>query len=77
MSIQSNMPVCAIVGVGPGNGAAFARRFTSEGYRVALLARSLIITKGLAEELDGARAYVVQDFGKLFLEFQVQICSKV
>ncbi len=58
MSIQSNMPVCAIVGVGPGNGAAFARRFTSEGYRVALLARSLNITKGLAEELEGARAYV-------------------
>jgi short-subunit dehydrogenase len=31
--------VCAIVGVGPGNGAAFARRFSKEGYTLALLAR--------------------------------------
>ncbi|MEE9608097.1 MAG: SDR family NAD(P)-dependent oxidoreductase [Myxococcota bacterium] len=33
-------PVCAVTGVGPGNGAAFARRFAAEGYRVAMLARS-------------------------------------
>src|SRR5438128_2507515 len=32
-------PVCTVLGVGPGNGAAFARRFASEGYTVALLAR--------------------------------------
>ena len=25
-------PVCAVVGVGPGNGAALARRFAREGY---------------------------------------------
>ena len=32
-------PVCAVVGIGPGNGAALARRFAREGYAVALLAR--------------------------------------
>lgn len=32
--------VCAVVGVGPGLGLALARRFGSEGFRVALLARS-------------------------------------
>ena len=32
-------PVCAVVGVGPGNGEAFARRFSADGYAVALLAR--------------------------------------
>jgi len=40
MSAQpTQKPVCAVVGVGPGNGAAFARRFAAEGYAVALLAR--------------------------------------
>lgn len=33
-------PVCVVVGVGPGDGAAFARKFASEGYDVALLARN-------------------------------------
>jgi len=32
-------PICVVAGVGPGNGEAFARRFSSEGYAVALLAR--------------------------------------
>ena len=50
-------PVCAVVGVGPGNGAAFARKFSDEGYRVALMARSSITTGDLAEELPDARAY--------------------
>ena len=31
---------CEIVGVGPGNGASFARRFSAAGYRVAMLARN-------------------------------------
>ncbi|GAA3820941.1 SDR family oxidoreductase [Streptomyces phyllanthi] len=34
------MPVIAIVGAGPGMGLAIARRFGSEGFDVALLARS-------------------------------------
>ena len=50
-------PVCAVVGVGPGNGAALARRFHAEGYAVALLARSTELTGALANELPGARAY--------------------
>ncbi len=48
--------VCAVVGVGPGNGAAFARRFAAEGYAVALLARGTELTTSLAAELRG-RAY--------------------
>jgi NAD(P)-dependent dehydrogenase (short-subunit alcohol dehydrogenase family) len=50
-------PVCAVVGVGPGNGAAMARRFHAEGYAVALLARSTELTGALANELADARAY--------------------
>ncbi|HVZ87294.1 MAG TPA: SDR family NAD(P)-dependent oxidoreductase [Polyangia bacterium] len=50
-------PVCVVVGVGPGNGAALARRFHGAGYAVALLARSTGLTTELARELEGARAY--------------------
>ncbi len=51
-------PVCAVVGIGPGNGAALARRFAKEGYAVALLARSTEVSASLAAELgDDARAY--------------------
>lgn len=50
-------PVCAIVGIGPGNGEAFARRFNDEGYAVALLSRSTGLSSKLAEEFHEARAY--------------------
>ena len=50
-------PVCVVVGVGPGNGAALARRFHAGGYAVALLARSTELSSELARELSGARAY--------------------
>jgi NAD(P)-dependent dehydrogenase (short-subunit alcohol dehydrogenase family) len=49
--------VCVVIGVGPGNGAALARRFTSDGYAVALLARSTETSAKLADELAGSRAY--------------------
>ena len=32
--------VCLVTGVGPGTGAALARRFAAGGYRVAMLARN-------------------------------------
>ena len=50
-------PVCVVAGVGPGNGAAFARRFDSEGYSVALLARGTELSTKLARELSDACAY--------------------
>ena len=49
--------VCAIIGIGRGNGAAFARKFSGEGYRVALLSRSTGYSNELAEELGDAKAY--------------------
>ena len=57
MAAQSNKPVCVVVSVGPGNGAALARRLAAEGYQVALLARRTELTLELASKLDGARAY--------------------
>jgi len=64
-------PVCAVVGVGPGNGAAFARRFASEGYAVALLARTMELSAELASSLPDARAYPcdVADAGSIARAF--------
>jgi NAD(P)-dependent dehydrogenase (short-subunit alcohol dehydrogenase family) len=50
-------PVCAIVGVGEGNGAALARAFARNGMATALLARRNDFTNTLARELSGAHAY--------------------
>jgi NAD(P)-dependent dehydrogenase (short-subunit alcohol dehydrogenase family) len=50
-------PVCVVVGVGPGNGAAFARRFSAEGYATALLSRSTEFAGELAATLADSRAY--------------------
>ena len=50
-------PVCVVAGVGPGNGAALARRFAAEGFAVALMARRTELIQELASTLPGARAY--------------------
>src|SRR5262245_53520085 len=57
MSKTTGKPLCAVVGVGPGNGAAFARRFAAEGYQVALLARTVDFTQKLAREVPDSAAY--------------------
>jgi len=50
-------PVCAVVGVGPGNGEALARRFAADGYALALMARRADLTTKLAAELKRAKSY--------------------
>ena len=57
MSAAEEQPVCAVVGVGPGNGAAFARKFADEGCAVALLARNQDYLSELAQEIAGSRSY--------------------
>ena len=57
MADGSKRPVCAVVGVGPGNGEALARRFAADGYSIALMARRTELTAKLAAELPGAKAY--------------------
>lgn len=52
-----NNDVCILIGAGPGTGDALARRFAREGYRLALVSRSGGHADGLADELEGARAF--------------------
>jgi NAD(P)-dependent dehydrogenase (short-subunit alcohol dehydrogenase family) len=71
-------PVCAIVGVGPKNGAAFAHRFDDAGYRIALLSRSTDFSNELARDLADARAFVCDasdpaSVGSAFAEVRKQL----
>ena len=56
---MAKKPVCVVVGIGPGNGAALARRFARDGHAVALLSRSTDASEALVAEIgkDSARAY--------------------
>jgi len=54
---RTTTPVCVVVGVWPGNGEAFARRFAAEGYAVVLIARRAEPIETLAAQLPNARAF--------------------
>ncbi|MCM0614007.1 SDR family NAD(P)-dependent oxidoreductase [Marinobacter sediminum] len=49
--------VCVVVGVGPGNGEALVRRFSQEGYRVAMLARSQDYLESLAKGIPDTHVF--------------------
>ncbi|HXC51464.1 MAG TPA: SDR family NAD(P)-dependent oxidoreductase [Candidatus Limnocylindrales bacterium] len=51
------LPVALVSGVGPGTGAAIARRFARGGYAVAMLARNKERLVALEHEIDNARGY--------------------
>jgi len=50
-------PLCAVVGIGPKNGAAFARTFAAAGYQLALVSRRTELSQELARELGDAVVY--------------------
>ncbi len=51
-----NGGIAAIPGVGPGLGAAIARRFAREGFAVVLMARREESVAGVREEIEGEGA---------------------
>ncbi len=53
-------PVCLVTGVGPGTGAAMARRFAAGGYQVAMLARDEDRLAQLSDELPNGHAYTCE-----------------
>jgi short-subunit dehydrogenase len=56
--MKQSLPVALVTGVGPGTGAAIARRLATGGYAVAMLARNGERLAALAKEIAHARAYV-------------------
>lgn len=54
---MTQQKVCAVIGIGPGNGEALSRRFAAAGQRVAMLSRSKTHSSKLEQELAGSRAY--------------------
>jgi NAD(P)-dependent dehydrogenase (short-subunit alcohol dehydrogenase family) len=56
-SASARRPACAVVGVGPGNGAAIVRRFSEAGYAVAMIARSEGVVRELSREISNATAF--------------------
>ena len=56
MSAATEKPLALVTGVGPGTGAAVARRFAKGGYRVAMLARDTGRLAALEQEIEGAVA---------------------
>ena len=58
--------VCAVLGAGPGNGAAIASKFADKGYVIALCARNEERLKDIASGIASARIYTydVRDVGR-------------
>ena len=55
--MNTSNPVALVTGVGPGTGAAIARRFAQGGYQVAMLARNHARLQALESEITSSRAY--------------------
>jgi len=55
--VNDTRPVAVVTGLGPGTGAAVARRFAQGGYAVAMLARNRERLNALEGEIPNARAY--------------------
>jgi len=55
--MKQDLPVALVTGVGPGTGAAIARRFARGGYAVAMLARNLDRLDSLEREIEHSHGY--------------------
>ena len=56
--MSDNRPICMITGLGEGTGGYTAKKFSKEGYRIAMLARSAERLKRFEKELEGSKGYV-------------------
>jgi NAD(P)-dependent dehydrogenase (short-subunit alcohol dehydrogenase family) len=70
-------PLCIVVGIGPKNGAAFARAFSRAGHQLALVSRRTELSELLARELGDASAHACDvadpaSVAKAFDEINVQ-----
>jgi len=74
MTNTSHQKVCVVTGVGDGTGASIVRRFTAEGWQVAMIARDKQRLAALEQELPNARAFPC-DIANL--EELLEVCSQI
>jgi NAD(P)-dependent dehydrogenase (short-subunit alcohol dehydrogenase family) len=55
--MENKKPVAVVVGAGPGNGAALARRFVEAGYTAAILSRHRSTLTPIENELAETRGF--------------------
>lgn len=55
--MDQSKPLCVVIGVGCGNGAALVGKFAKVGYRVAMIARTARVMNELQSFFDDARGY--------------------
>ena len=60
MRDNTTKPLALVTGVGPGTGAAVARRFAQGGYRVAMLARDAERLAALQREIPDSGVHNVE-----------------
>ena len=56
--MSNTRPICMITGLGEGTGGYTAKKFSKEGYRIAMLARSAERLERFEKELEGSKGYV-------------------
>mmetsp|Transcript_39551 Transcript_39551/g.86322 ORF Transcript_39551/g.86322 Transcript_39551/m.86322 type:complete len:238 (-) Transcript_39551:98-811(-) len=49
--------ICVVIGIGPGIGEHTARKFAAEGYKVALLSRTIEKLQAMAADISGSQAF--------------------
>jgi len=57
MNIVAASKVCAVFGFGPGIGAAVARKWASEGYKVAILSRKMEKLTAAQQQIPNSKAF--------------------
>tara|TARA_Y100001960_G_scaffold153752_1_gene162235 strand:+ start:584 stop:1309 length:726 start_codon:yes stop_codon:yes gene_type:complete len=72
--MSDNQKICLIAGCGPGTGTESVKKFTQEGYKVAMLARNIDLLNELQSKFKNTYAYKcdVSDMEQI-----ADVCSKV
>ena len=73
-----NKPVCAIIGVGPGNGVSIAKKFSDEGYNVAVCSRNTEFIGQVSKDISNTYPFkydvsAIDDHERVFSEINSQI----
>ena len=72
--MSNTRPICMITGLGEGTGGYTAKKFSKEGYRIAMLARSAERLERFEKELEGSKGYICDVSN---IDHLKETCSKI